>query len=261
MAEDKCSEKKPMEEIPNGEQKRAYKVQALMGESIALARELVESEFYNVGVATDLGKAKRAVMQATCRIAVEVFHKVSAPDQTESLLKMLDRGLEFYAAREDKRKEDDRKEYDNFNSTDALLTEREWVLLRVIGEEKMHLDDLKKQLLESEGFSGEIVADTLLKLKRKHRIYELESEIYQAMDTEIPRGILYGRTPRTDPPDPPIPNVPPEPLPTLEEQNMAAGAAPIRRLLIFAGYLNDENLIDLFSPDQTVSELINRPTA
>lgn len=85
---------------------------SLLAECIKLARETVEGEFGHLAPLKDgsLGKL-------TCDLAIALFHKASVPDQTETMLVALERGLEWYSAREEDQKAESAKIDQDFKAS------------------------------------------------------------------------------------------------------------------------------------------------
>lgn len=110
VTEEKAAEVKPFDswiyEVDSG---KLVKLHALMNECVSLARETVEAEFGDLASieGDSLGKL-------TIELAIALFHKASIPDQTETMLAALERGLEWYGQWQEKQKAESAKIDDAF---------------------------------------------------------------------------------------------------------------------------------------------------
>lgn len=110
MSDDKVTEEKVTEEegtegkIYQVDSGKLVKLHALLKECVSLARETVVGEF------GDLAVVKGSSMgHLTTDLAVALFNKASVPDQTETMLAALERGLEWYGARDEEQKAESAK--------------------------------------------------------------------------------------------------------------------------------------------------------
>lgn len=120
MPKEKVTEEKTTEgkiyEVDSG---KLVTLHALLTECVSLARQTVEAEFGDLvfvkGIGGSLGKL-------TCDLATALFHKASTPDQTETMLAALERGLEWYGQWQEKQKAESAKISADFQqSINAVL--------------------------------------------------------------------------------------------------------------------------------------------
>jgi hypothetical protein len=80
---------------------KLVKLHGLLAECISLARETLEDEFGDLASVQFVGGS---LGKLTCDLAIALFNKASTPDQTETMLVALEKGLEWFDAREEKQK-------------------------------------------------------------------------------------------------------------------------------------------------------------
>jgi len=124
MAEEKTPEEEMRTEEEATEGKiygedcgRLVTLHGLLAECIKLARETLEDEFGDLASVKDgsLGKL-------TCDLAIALFHKASVPDQTETMLAALERGLAWYGQWQEGQKAESAKRNADFQeSISAVL--------------------------------------------------------------------------------------------------------------------------------------------
>jgi hypothetical protein len=91
----------------------------LLKECVSLARETVEAEFSSFA---DDPNMQGTIAEMTGPLAAALFHRAATPDQTETMLVALEKGLEWFEAREEKQKAASAKISAEFqNSIGAVL--------------------------------------------------------------------------------------------------------------------------------------------
>lgn len=121
MAEEKTPEEKVRteEEATDGkiyemDSGRLVTLHCLLAECIKLARETLEDEFGDLASVKGVGGS---LAKLTCDLAIALFHKVATPDQTETMLTALERGLEWYGLWQEGQKAESAKRNEEFRAS------------------------------------------------------------------------------------------------------------------------------------------------
>lgn len=158
MPEEKVTEEEATEE-KTGEVKvdsgKLVGLHGLLAECTKLARETVEAEFF---LLADDPKMRDTIAKMSCDLAIALFHKASVPDQTETMLAALERGLEWYSAREEEQKAESAK-----ISADFQKSIHEIVPPRMMTP----LESLVRSLLDFAGRYSEVELSELFRKSRE----------------------------------------------------------------------------------------------
>lgn len=117
MAKDELKkEEKKTETCKYGDLLKAAEMGTLMQECMAIAGKAIEAEFGDLAVVKD-GSLGHFSYHLTCDLAVALFHRASAPDQSQIMLDGLEKGLEWYTAWQEKERCESKKRDEEFRAS------------------------------------------------------------------------------------------------------------------------------------------------